>query len=82
MGGGLAGAVVYDAENIGTFGDLAVDLGFESGEITALDRKKKSTAKDEATRMLWNKLKFAGEMGFPIVPAIWGAGKVGKSIVS
>lgn len=82
VGGGLAGSVVYDAENIGTFGDLAVDLGFESGEITALDRKKKSTAKDEATRMLWNKLKFAGEMGFPIVPAIWGVGKVGKSIVS
>jgi len=82
VGGGLAGSVVYDAENIGTFGDLAVDLGFESGEITALDRKKKSTSKDEATRMLWNKLKFAGEMGFPIVPAIWGVGKVGKSIVS
>jgi hypothetical protein len=82
VGGGVAGSVVYDAENIGTFGDLAVDLGFESGEITALDRKKKSTSKDEATRMLWNKLKFAGEMGFPIVPAIWGVGKVGKSIVS
>ena len=31
VGGGLAGSVVYDAENIGTFGDLAVDLGFESG---------------------------------------------------
>ena len=82
VGVGLAGSVVYDAENIGTFGDLAVDLGFESGRITALDRKKKGTSKDEATRMLWNKLKFAGEMGFPIVPAIWGAGKVGKSIVS
>jgi hypothetical protein len=82
VGGGIAGSVVYDAENIGTFGDLAVDLGFESGEITALDRKKKTTSKDEATRMLWNKLKFSGEMGFPIVPAIWGVGKVGKSIVS
>jgi len=82
VGGGIAGSVVYDAENIGTFGDLAVDLGFESGEITALDRKKKSTSKDEAARMLWNKLKFSGEMGFPIVPAIWGVGKVGKSIVS
>ena len=43
VGGGIAGSVVYDAENIGTFGDLAVDLGFESGEITALDRKKKIT---------------------------------------
>ena len=82
VGGGVAGSVVYDAENIGTFGDLAVDLGFESGRITALDRKKKSTSKDEATRMLWNKLKFSGEMGFPIVPAIWGLGQVGKSIVS
>ena len=82
VGGGVAGSVVYDAENIGTFGDLAVDLGFESGEITALDRKKKSTSKEEAMRMFYNKLKFSGEMGFPIVPAIWGAGKVGKSILS
>ena len=82
VGGGLAGSVVYDVENIGTFGDLAVDLGFESGRITELDRKKKHTSKDEAARMLWNKLKFSGEMGFPIVPAIWGLGQVGKSIVS
>jgi hypothetical protein len=78
VGGGLAGAVVYDEENIGTFGDLF----FDEGELTALDRKKKATSKEDATRMLYNKLKFAGEMGFPIIPAVWGLGKVGKSIVS
>ena len=78
VGGGLAGAVVYDEENIGTFGDLF----FDEGELTALDRKKKATSKEDATRMLYNKLKFGGEMGFPIIPAIWGLGKVGKSIVS
>jgi len=78
VGGAAAGAVVYDAENIGTFGDLF----FDEGEYTALDRKEKSTSKEDAGRMLYNKLKFAGEMGFPIIPAIWGIGKVGKSIVS
>ena len=31
VGGGLAGAVVYDEENIGTFGDLF----FDEGELTA-----------------------------------------------
>ena len=78
VGGGLAGSVVYDAENIGTFGDLF----FDEGELTALDRKEKPTSKEDATRMLYNKLKFAGEMGFPIIPAVWGLGKVGKSITS
>ena len=32
-------------------------------------------------RMLYNKLKFSGEMGFPIIPAVVGAGKVAKSIL-
>ena len=77
VGGGVAGGVVYDAENIGTFGDIF----FDEGELTALDRDKKRTAKDDAMRMLYNKLKFAGEMGFPIIPAVVGAGKVGKSIL-
>ena len=77
VGGGAAGGVVYDAENIGTFGDIF----FDEGELTALDRDKKRTAKDDAMRMLYNKLKFAGEMGFPIIPTIVGAGKVGKSIL-
>jgi len=83
VGGGLSGVVVYDEENIGTFGDLAEQFGLiEEGEYTALDRKEKTTSKEDATRMLYNKLKFGGEMGFPIIPAIWGLGKVGKNIVS
>jgi len=78
VGGGVTGGVVYDAENIGTFGDIF----FDEGELTALDRDGKRTAKDDAMRMLYNKLKFAGEMGFPIIPAVVGAGKVGKSILN
>jgi len=77
VGGGVTGGVVYDAENIGTFGDIF----FDEGELTALDRDKKRTAKDDAMRMLYNKLKFSGEMGFPIIPAVVGAGKVAKSIL-
>ena len=77
VGGGAAGGVVYDAENIGTFGDIF----FDEGELTALDRDKKRTAKDDAMRMLYNKLKFSGEMGFPIIPSVVGAGKVAKSIL-
>jgi hypothetical protein len=77
VGGGVTGGVVYDAENIGTFGDIF----FDEGELTALDRDGRRTAKDDAMRMLYNKLKFSGEMGFPIIPAVVGAGKVGKSIL-
>ena len=77
VGGGVTGGVIYDAENIGTFGDIF----FDEGELTALDRDQKRTAKDDAMRMLYNKLKFSGEMGFPIIPAVVGAGKVAKSIL-
>lgn len=31
--------------------------------------------------MLYNKLKFSGELGFPIIPAVIGAGKVGKGLL-
>ena len=83
VGGGLSGSVVYDAENVGTFGDLAEEFGMiEEAEYTALDRKEKPTSKEDATRMLYNKLKFSGEMAFPIIPAIWGVGKIGKNIIS
>jgi len=77
VGGGVTGGVIYDAENIGTFGDIF----FDEGELTALDRDGKRTAKDDAMRMIYNKLKFSGEMGFPIIPAVVGVGKVGKSIL-
>ena len=77
IGGGVGGAVVYKNEGIGTFGDIEM-LDFIP---TGLDRETRATAKDDATRMLYNKLKFSTELGFPIIPAIIGAGKVGKSIL-
>ena len=77
VGGGVTGGVIYDNTNIGTFGDIPA-LDFLP---TGLDREQKDTAKDDAMRLFYNKLKFAGEMGFPIIPAIIGGGRVGKSIL-
>ena len=68
--------MVYDTEDIGTFGDIF----FDPGELTALDRKQRGTSKADATRMLYNKLKFSGEMGFPIIPSVVGLYKVGNRI--
>jgi hypothetical protein len=76
VGGGVSGAVVYDTEDIGTFGDIF----FDPGELTALDRKQRGTSKADATRMLYNKLKFSGEMGFPVIPSVIGLYKVGNRI--
>ena len=77
VGGGVTGGVIYDNLNIGTFGDIEA-LDFLP---TGLDREQKDTAKEDAMRMFYNKLKFAGEMGFPIIPAIIGGGRIGKSIL-
>jgi|6_EtaG_2_1085325.scaffolds.fasta_scaffold03132_3 hypothetical protein len=74
VGGGVAGALVYDKEDIGTFGDWF----FDEGENWALDRKKRGTAKEDAARQLYNTLKFGAEMGFPIIPSIVGVGRLGK----
>ena len=60
IGGGVGGAVVYKNEGIGTFGDIEM-LDFIP---TGLDRETRATAKDDATRMLYNKLKFSTELGF------------------
>ena len=78
VGGGLSGGVVYDAEDIGTFGDWF----FDEGKYTALDRKQRATAKEDALRMLYNKLKFGGEMGFPIIPSVVGLYKTGKLLLN
>ena len=77
VGGASAGAIIYDNTNIGTFGDIEA-LDFLP---TGMDREQKDTAKEDAMRMFYNKLKFAGEMGFPIIPAIIGGGRIGKSIL-
>tara|TARA_X000001388_G_scaffold52760_1_gene38517 strand:+ start:816 stop:4604 length:3789 start_codon:yes stop_codon:yes gene_type:complete len=67
--GGAAGAsLVYDVEDIGTFGDV-FDLG------TGLDRDAKRDTDDEALRRLENRAKFLLE-GVAIAPFAYGAGKV------
>jgi hypothetical protein len=77
VGGASAGSIIYDNTNIGTFGDIdALDF-----LPTGLDREEKATAKEDAMRLFYNKLKFSAEMGFPIIPAIIGGGRVGKSIL-
>ena len=76
--GGLSSAAgVYDIEDIGTFGDLV----FDEGNWTALDRREGKDADDDAARRLWNRLRFGAELGFPIMPFLYGTGKVGKLIV-
>jgi hypothetical protein len=77
--GGLTTAFgVYDVEDIGTFGDMF----FDEGEWTALDRREGKDADDDAARRLWNRVKFGTELGFPIMPFVWGGGKVAKMIAT
>ena len=78
FGGALSAAGVYDIEDIGTFGDLF----FDEGEWTALDRREGKDADDDAARRMWNRVKFGAELGFPIVPFIYGVGRVGKLIAT
>ena len=75
LGGGIGGgAIVMKAEDIGTFGDIdALDF-----LPTGLDREKKETANEDAFRQLNNKLKFGAELAFPVLPFIYGTGKVAK----
>jgi hypothetical protein len=68
-GGAAGAAVVYDVEDIGTFGDL-----FEKG--TNLDRDIRNESDDDAIRRLENRFKFFGE-GVLIAPVAYGVGKVG-----
>lgn len=78
LSGLTTAAGVYDIEDIGTFGDIF----FEEGNITALDREKKQDTDDEAARRLFNRLRFGAELAFPIMPVIYGGGKVAKMIAS
>ena len=75
IGGGFGGgAIVMKQEDIGTFGDIDA-LSFLG---TGQDREKKETANEDAFRQLNNKLKFGAELAFPILPFIYGTGKVAK----
>jgi hypothetical protein len=74
VGGGIGtGAVVMKVEDLGTFGDIdALDF-----LPTTLDRKQREEAGEDAQRQLLNKFKFGAEVGFPIIPFVYGVGKSG-----
>tara|TARA_R100001509_G_scaffold145788_2_gene102515 strand:+ start:368 stop:4702 length:4335 start_codon:yes stop_codon:yes gene_type:complete len=79
VGGGFGtAAVVMKQEDIGTLGDIdALDfLG------TGQDREKKETANDDAFRQLNNKFKFGAELAFPVIPFVYGTGKVAKMLAT
>ena len=78
VGGGVGGGfIVSDVEDIGTFGDW----DFLDFLPTGLDREQKDLGAEDAKRQLLNRLKFGAELGFPIIPAVVGTGKIGKLIV-
>lgn len=79
IGGGFGGgAIVMKAEDIGTLGDIDA-LDFIG---TGLDREKKETANEDAFRQLNNKLKFGAELAFPVIPFVYGTGKVAKMLAN
>ena len=78
VGGGVGGGfIVSDVEDIGTFGDW----DFLDFLPTGLDRNQKEEGAKDSQRQLLNRLKFGAELGFPIIPAVVGTGKIGKLIV-
>ena len=66
LGGAAGASIVYDIEDIGTFGDMVGG--------TDLDRQSRSDAGDDAVRRLENRAKFFAE-GVLITPFAYGAGK-------
>jgi hypothetical protein len=70
--GGAAGAsLVYDIEDIGTFGDVANVVG------TGLDRDATRDTEDDAVRRLENRAKFFAE-GILLTPVVYGVGQSAK----
>jgi hypothetical protein len=66
LGGAAGASIVYDIEDIGTFGDMVGG--------TDLDRQTRSDSDDDAVRRLENRTKFFAE-GVLIAPFAYGAGK-------
>ena len=78
VGGGVGGGfIVSNVEDIGTFGDW----DFLDFLPTGLDREQRQLGAEDAQRQLLNRLKFGAELGFPIIPAVVGTGKVGKLLL-
>ena len=75
--GGAAGAsLVYDIEDIGTFGDIEAVGRYLP---TELDRDEKNDPAEDAMRKLHNRLNFFAE-GAAIAPFAYGAGIIGPKI--
>ena len=72
-GGAVGAAMVYDVEDIGTFGDQWRWLP------TELDRDAKDEPSDDALRRLHNRMNFLAE-GVMIAPFAYGAGLIGSKI--
>ena len=74
VAGGVAGeTLVADVEDIGSFGD------FFEGSPTEMDRADYLEGKEDATRKLMNRFKFASESIF-ITPFVFGVGKSAKAL--
>ena len=78
VGGGVGGGfIVSNVEDIGTFGDW----DFLDFLPTGMDRNERIKGGEDAQRQLLNRFKFGAELGFPIIPAVVGTGKVGKLLL-
>ena len=73
LGGAAGETLVGDTEEIGSFGDV-----FEAGP-TQLDREEKEDPREDATRKLMNRFKFAGESVF-VTPFVYGIGTGAKAL--
>ena len=74
VAGGVAGeTLVADVEDIGSFGD------FFEGSPTEMDRADYLEGKEDATRKLMNRLRFASE-SILITPFVFGVGKSAKAL--
>ena len=71
VGGAGGAALVYDIEDIGTFGDIAPGIG------TGLDRDATKDTEDDAIRKLENRAKFFAE-GILLTPFVYGIGQGAK----
>ena len=73
VGGAGGAALVYDIEDIGTFGDVAPGIG------TGLDRDATKDTEDDAVRRLENRAKFFAE-GILLTPFVYGIGQGAKFV--
>jgi hypothetical protein len=81
VGGGAGAGLVADVEDIGSWGDVLKDWGWE-GAPSALDRVERADSQDEALRRLRNRFKLGTESAVLSVPIAYGLGKVAQKIAN